>query len=167
MPPPFCAGPAAPTWPWPPSWAPTCRSAWPGGGPWSAGSARRSRPLPYEDGAFTLLLLPFGVDTGAVYRAWDGLAARAGGTGAGVGRTSATNDLEAAALAGRAPPRERGGTGLEELTGRRPRLAGSGSTWFVEGSPEDLGSGTGNRFRSADEAAILVAVRTTPAAAPL
>ena len=52
-------------------------------------------PLPYEERRFTLLLPPFGVDTAAVYRAWDRLAAQ-GGCRDG---EASTNDLEAAALA--------------------------------------------------------------------
>jgi 4-diphosphocytidyl-2-C-methyl-D-erythritol kinase len=81
-------------------------------------------PLPYVDGALTLLLAPFGCVTADVYRMWDQL----GGPHAGDG----DNDLESAALAVEprlAAYRDR----LAELTGRTPRLAGSGSTWFVEG----------------------------------
>ncbi len=51
-------------------------------------------PLPFEPRSFVLLLPPFGVDTAAVYRAWDDL--RAGGRLPPSG--SVTNDLEAAAL---------------------------------------------------------------------
>ena len=40
-------------------------------------------PLPFEERAFTLFLLPFGVDTGAVYGAWDQLHPRSGRSGAG------------------------------------------------------------------------------------
>ena len=56
----------------------------------------------------------------------------------GLGRTrgpagAAGNDLEAAALA--VEPRLAGiRDALAEATGQRPRLAGSGSTWFVEGA---------------------------------
>jgi 4-diphosphocytidyl-2-C-methyl-D-erythritol kinase len=81
-------------------------------------------PLPFEERAFTLLLPPFGCSTPAVYRAWDELGGPEGEYG---------NDLEPAALA--VEPRliewrDR----LHEATGLRPTLAGSGSTWFVEGS---------------------------------
>lgn len=81
-------------------------------------------PLPFEAREFTLLTPPFGCSTPAVYRAWDGLG---GPTGDG------PNDLEAAAL--RVEPRltewrDRLGSG----TGATPVLAGSGSTWFVEGA---------------------------------
>ncbi|MXV90961.1 MAG: 4-(cytidine 5'-diphospho)-2-C-methyl-D-erythritol kinase [Acidimicrobiia bacterium] len=81
-------------------------------------------PLPFERRAFTLCTPPFACSTAAVYRAWDELGGPAGVAG---------NDLEAAALA-----LEPGLGGfrdaLAEATGQRPRLAGSGSTWFVEGA---------------------------------
>ena len=81
-------------------------------------------PLPDVDRVFTLLTPPFGVSTPAVYRAWDSLG---GPTAAG------PNDLEPAALAVEprlAAWRDR----LAEDTGAVPVLAGSGSTWFVEGA---------------------------------
>jgi 4-diphosphocytidyl-2-C-methyl-D-erythritol kinase len=80
-------------------------------------------PLPFEARTYTLLTPPFGCSTPAVYRAWDELGGPAGEAG---------NDLEPAALAVEprlAEWRDR----LGEATGQRPRLAGSGSTWFVEG----------------------------------
>lgn len=80
-------------------------------------------PLPFRERTFTLLLPPFGCSTSAVYRAWDHL----GGPAA-----DGPNDLEPAALAVEprlAEWRDR----LEAETGEVPRLAGSGSTWFVEG----------------------------------
>ncbi len=112
-------------------------------------------PLPYEDRRFTLLLLPFGVDTGSVYRAWDRLADR----GARPAADPAGNDLEEAAMAVEprlGPWRER----FEELTGRRPRLAGSGSTWFVEGGAEELAIGTGQSLQLGDDRGVLVSVGT-------
>jgi len=82
-------------------------------------------PLPFEPGVpYTLLTPPIPVSTVAAYRAWDGLG---GPTGAG------PNDLEAAALAlepSLAGWRDR----LGEATGAVPRLAGSGSTWWVPGA---------------------------------
>jgi 4-diphosphocytidyl-2-C-methyl-D-erythritol kinase len=113
--------------------------------------------LPYVDRRFTLLLVPFGVETAAVYRAWDQRAStRAGGRAA-----SSSNDLEAAAVAVEARLaawRIR----LEEVTGRRAHLAGSGSTWFVEGSPEEVGLGDRRSLQLDGEEATLVPVRTTP-----
>lgn len=84
-------------------------------------------PLDYEPlagRAYTLLTPPFGVSTVAVYREWDRLG---GPSGPG------PNDLERAALSVEprlAEWRDR----LGEDTGVEPVLAGSGSTWFVEGA---------------------------------
>jgi len=81
-------------------------------------------PLPHVDGVLTLATPPLHCSTPVVYRTWDELGGPRGDHG---------NDLEPAALA--AYPeltvyRDR----LEQATGCRPRLAGSGSTWFVEGA---------------------------------
>jgi 4-diphosphocytidyl-2-C-methyl-D-erythritol kinase len=81
-------------------------------------------PMPFVERTFTLVTPPFGCSTAAVYSAWDELG---GPTAAG------PNDLEPAALSvepGLARWRER----LAEATGQIPVLAGSGSTWYVEGS---------------------------------
>ncbi|MFN2506825.1 MAG: 4-(cytidine 5'-diphospho)-2-C-methyl-D-erythritol kinase [Acidimicrobiales bacterium] len=86
-------------------------------------------PLPPEARTFTLLVPPVAVPTPAVYRMWDALGGPAGEGG---------NDLEAAALAVE-PALARWRDILGEETGRTPRLAGSGGTWFVEG--EFPGSG--------------------------
>lgn len=80
--------------------------------------------LPFETRTYTLLTPPLFCSTPAVYRAWDELGGPTGDHG---------NDLEPAALAVEprlAEWRDR----LEGATGQRPRLAGSGSTWFVEGA---------------------------------
>lgn len=80
-------------------------------------------PLPFVDRCFTLLIPPFGCATVEVYRAWDRLGGPVGEHG---------NDLEPAALAVEprlAEWRDR----LAAATGKHPRLAGSGSTWFVDG----------------------------------
>ena len=81
-------------------------------------------PLPFEDRVVTLLTPPFGCSTPAVYRMWDEMG----------GPTSdGPNDLEAAAL--RVEPRlAEWRDRLGDATGCTPILAGSGSTWFVEGS---------------------------------
>ena len=81
-------------------------------------------PLEFEPRTFTLRTPPFGCATAEVYRAWDEM----GGPGGPAG-----NDLEPAALAVEprlADVRDE----LAETTGLRPCLAGSGSTWFVEGA---------------------------------
>jgi len=80
-------------------------------------------PLPFEARTLTLLTPPFGCSTPAVYRTWDELGSPTGEQG---------NDLEPAALVVEprlAAWRDR----LGDATGVQPRLAGSGSTWFVEG----------------------------------
>lgn len=96
-----------------------------------SGAGEVVEPLEFEQRTLTLMLPPFGCSTAAVYRQWDEMNLRGGTdrhTSAGPG-----NDLEDAALAVEprlAEWRER----LAAATGRQPRLAGSGSTWFVEGS---------------------------------
>ena len=80
-------------------------------------------PLEYVPEQYTLLLVPLSCSTEAVYAAWDELGGPAGDHG---------NDLEPAAL--RVSPdlaawRDEFG----DSTGQTPRLAGSGSTWFVAG----------------------------------
>lgn len=81
-------------------------------------------PLDAIERTLTLLTPPFGCSTPAVYRAWDQLGGPAGDHG---------NDLEPAALVVE-PRLARWRDELADATGQRPRLAGSGSTWFVEGS---------------------------------
>jgi 4-diphosphocytidyl-2-C-methyl-D-erythritol kinase len=84
-------------------------------------------PLPVDPvlgRTFTLLTPSFGVATGAVYQAWD----RLGGPS-----SDGPNDLEVAALQVEprlAAWRDR----LGDATGCTPLLAGSGATWWVEGS---------------------------------
>lgn len=80
--------------------------------------------LPFENRTFTLLTPPLTCSTPAVYRAWDELGGPAGDHG---------NDLEAAALVVE-PRLARWRDALGDATGERPRLAGSGSTWFVDGA---------------------------------
>ena len=114
-------------------------------------------PLPFEERTFVLVLPPFGVDTTAVYRAFD----RLGGPPASPsGR--AGNDLEAAALV--VEPRLAGWRrALEEATGRPARLAGSGSTWFVEGGVDGVDPGAVAWLEQEGESAPLVVARTVPA----
>lgn len=87
------------------------------------GMGERIDPLPFEPLTVTLLTPPLGCPTAAIYRAWDEL---------GGPRGEAGNDLEPAALVV-VPELARWRDRLAEATGLRPRLAGSGSTWFVEG----------------------------------
>ena len=94
-----------------------------------AGIGEQLVPLPFIDQTFTLVTPPFGCSTPAVYRAWDHLG---GPTGDG------PNDLEAAALVV-APELARWRDELGAASGQVPVLAGSGSTWFVEGAFPDAG----------------------------
>jgi 4-diphosphocytidyl-2-C-methyl-D-erythritol kinase len=88
------------------------------------GIGEQLMPLPHEPRTFTLLTPPFGCSTPAVYRAWDALGGPSGG---------GPNDLEPAALV--VEPRLTGWRDrLAGETGEAPVLAGSGSTWFVEGA---------------------------------
>ena len=80
-------------------------------------------PLQYQEKAFTLLTPPVGCSTADVYRKWDDLGGPAGPNG---------NDLELAALSV-CPELSVWSDELEKHTGVKPKLAGSGSTWFVEG----------------------------------
>jgi len=84
-------------------------------------------PLAFVGRTLTLSTPPFGCSTPAVYRAWDDL----GGPVA-----DGPNDLEPAALAVE-PRLARWRDRLGDATGQVPVLAGSGSTWFVEGAYPD------------------------------
>ena len=82
------------------------------------------QPLEHIPRTLTLLIPPFGCSTPAVYRRWDELGGPTGANG---------NDLEPAAL--EVEPRlDQYRRALEQATGQTARLAGSGSTWFVEGA---------------------------------
>lgn len=94
------------------------------------GIGEQVEPLPFVARTFTLFTPPFGCSTPAVYAAWDRLGGPRGTHG---------NDLEPAALS--VEPRLADvRNDVTRRTGQRPWLAGSGSTWFVEGSfPESGG----------------------------
>lgn len=79
--------------------------------------------LSFQDRTYTLLTPPLACSTLAVYRAWDEMGGPTGDHG---------NDLEPAALSVE-PRLAEWRDALAAATGLRPRLAGSGSTWFVEG----------------------------------
>lgn len=82
------------------------------------------QPLPPVAMTVTLLTPPVPCPTGPIYRRWDELGGPTGENG---------NDLEPAALAV-SPELARWRDELGDASGQRPRLAGSGSTWFVEGA---------------------------------
>jgi 4-diphosphocytidyl-2-C-methyl-D-erythritol kinase len=80
-------------------------------------------PLPHVPATLTLLTPPLQCSTPAVYRRWDELGGPEDPSG---------NDLTPAAL-DLEPELVHWRDRLEAETGGRARLAGSGSTWFVEG----------------------------------
>ena len=122
------------------------------------GIGERVTPLPFVARTFVLVLPPFGVDTAAVYRAFDHLGGPRASRGGPVG-----NDLEAAAVEvePRLAPWRRA---LEEATGRPARLAGSGSTWFVEGEVDGVDPGAEAWLEQDGELAPLLVARTVPEA---
>ena len=103
-----------------------------------SGVGERVDVLPFQDRRFVLLLPPISVDTGSVYKAWDYLSRQEGSSTDD--RNDSGNDLEEAALTV-APQLMHWRDTFAGITGRRPRLAGSGSAWFVEGTPEELDLG--------------------------
>jgi 4-diphosphocytidyl-2-C-methyl-D-erythritol kinase len=86
-------------------------------------------PLPFVERTYTIITPPFGCSTPAVYRAWDALGGPRGANG---------NDLEPAALIV-APDLGVWRDRIAQRTGVVPRLAGSGSTWFLEGAHDGPG----------------------------
>lgn len=86
-------------------------------------------PLPFVARSYTVVTPPIHCSTPAVYAAWDALGGPSGENG---------NDLEPAALRV-APELAQVRDQLGNATGLVPRLAGSGSTWFVEGTFPDAG----------------------------
>lgn len=78
----------------------------------------------FKEQQLTLMTPPIHCSTPAVYAKWDAMGGPTGTSG---------NDLEPAAVA-LYPELARWRDELNEATGSDVRLAGSGSTWFVEGS---------------------------------
>ncbi|HEX4984102.1 MAG TPA: 4-(cytidine 5'-diphospho)-2-C-methyl-D-erythritol kinase [Ilumatobacteraceae bacterium] len=105
-------------------------------------------PLPYVERTVTLVVPPLTVSTPAAYRAWDDL---------GGPTVNGPNDLEPAAVAV-VPELALWRDRIEELSGQRPILAGSGATWFVHGQHSNALAGL------RDEGAMVVAAHTLPAA---
>jgi 4-diphosphocytidyl-2-C-methyl-D-erythritol kinase len=84
-------------------------------------------PLAHLDRAITLIIPPLAISTPAAYRAWDDL---------GGPRSEGPNDLEPAAIAVE-PRLAWWRDAITERIGRPPVLAGSGATWFTEGTRDD------------------------------
>ena len=93
------------------------------------GIGERVDPLAFVEKTLTLVTPPVFCSTPAVYKAWDEMGGPSGDNG---------NDLEPAALLV-APELARWRDELADATGQRPRLAGSGSTWFVDGAHPEAG----------------------------
>ncbi len=87
-------------------------------------------PLEFVPLTFTVVTPPIACPTPAVYEKWDELGGPVGDNG---------NDLEPAALA-IAPELAVARDQLGDATGQIPRLAGSGSSWFVEGAYPSAGT---------------------------
>jgi 4-diphosphocytidyl-2-C-methyl-D-erythritol kinase len=83
--------------------------------------------LPPVQREITLVIPPFGVSTPAVYRAWDDLAK------AGNATTNNPNDLQQAALVVE-PRLLEWHDKIAQACGQAPVLAGSGSTWWLDGA---------------------------------
>jgi 4-diphosphocytidyl-2-C-methyl-D-erythritol kinase len=116
-------------------------------------------PLPFEARRFVLLLPPLSVSTEAVYREWDRLH---GAEDAVTGENEdGDNHLEEAAVSV-APRLATWRDRFADVCGQRPRLAGSGSTWFVEGEPAQLGLENRKSLTLDGEDAPLRVVRTLP-----
>jgi 4-diphosphocytidyl-2-C-methyl-D-erythritol kinase len=115
------------------------------------GVGEQVTPLPFESRDYLLLLPPFGVDTARVYRAWDDDPCE-----------ESANALTAAALAVE-PRLAAWRDALGEFAGAEPALAGSGSTWFVEGGPTGSASAVSAELRVGPETARLVRARSVPA----
>ena len=83
--------------------------------------------LPPMHREITLVIPPFGVSTPAVYRAWDDLAK------AGNNATNDQNHLQQAALVVE-PRLIEWQDKIAQACGQAPVLAGSGSTWWLDGA---------------------------------
>jgi 4-diphosphocytidyl-2-C-methyl-D-erythritol kinase len=114
------------------------------------GVGERVAPLPFVARDYLLVFPPFGVDTAAVFGAWD----------AGH-RDGDRNALTGAALAVE-PRLGCWRDALRDLAGVEPVLAGSGSTWFVEGGPAEAGTASAPALVAGDETARLVRACSVP-----
>lgn len=101
-----------------------------GGRAIASGIGQKLHYLSYQFESYVMLISPFGVSTPAVYRCFDEI---------GTGGKDSINHLEAAAIT--CEPRLKDSKAiLAEISGREPHLAGSGSTYFVQGTIDDFES---------------------------
>jgi 4-diphosphocytidyl-2-C-methyl-D-erythritol kinase len=121
-----------------------------------SGIGERVEPLDFEDFTAVLVTPALKVSTPEVYRTWDALGGPVGEHG---------NDLEPAALA--LQPRLLWWRDLVfSVAGERPRLAGSGGTWYIERGPQSAGclaTEIAAAVRAEHARALVVAVSATPA----
>lgn len=101
-----------------------------GGRAIASGIGEQLQYLSYQFESFVMLISPFGVSTPEVYKCYDQI---------GTGGKDPVNHLEAAAIV--CEPRLKDSKAvLAEISGREPYLAGSGSTYFVQGTLDDVDS---------------------------
>ena len=127
-----------------------------GGRAWVTGAGEMVESRSFEAAWFALVTPAISVSSGAVYRAWDDLGGPEGLSG---------NDLEPAAVA--VQPRLGWWRELVgAVTGRTPRLAGSGASWFVECAGDAEARSYESQLVEAvereGECALVRACRTTP-----
>jgi 4-diphosphocytidyl-2-C-methyl-D-erythritol kinase len=125
-----------------------------------SGIGEQVEPLEFEDFTAVLVTPAISVSTPEVYRAWDVLGGPSGEQG---------NDLEPAAVF--LQPRLLWWRDLvSSVAGERPRLAGSGGTWYLERSREAAGplaAELSAAVRAEGARALVVAVSSVPAARDL
>jgi 4-diphosphocytidyl-2-C-methyl-D-erythritol kinase len=110
--------------------------------------------LEHVERRVVLLIPPVHVDTGAVYRAFDELREQRAAV-------DGRNELLAAALAV-APSLVGWKAELEALSDQEPVLAGSGSTFFLEGSKASLGLEGLEVIERDGSSALLIEARSVP-----
>jgi 4-diphosphocytidyl-2C-methyl-D-erythritol kinase len=113
-------------------------------------------PLAHQPADVLLVVPPVHVSTLTVFAAWDALGGPAG---------ELENDLEPAALV--AEPRLAWWRDLiSEVSGRRPHLAGSGGTWWLDGDAvalADVQQAVSAAIAGAGKSALVKLVKTVPA----
>jgi 4-diphosphocytidyl-2-C-methyl-D-erythritol kinase len=121
-----------------------------------SGAGEIVEPLVDEPASFLLVVPQLHVSTPAVYAAWDALGGPAG---------ELDNDLEPAAL--EVEPRLVWWRDLvARVSGQRPRLAGSGGTWWLDGDDAELSTmaqAISDAVADAGASALVTVVSATPA----
>jgi 4-diphosphocytidyl-2-C-methyl-D-erythritol kinase len=129
------------------------------------GIGEHVEPLEHRSRSFLLLIPPIEVSTAAVYAKYDDLhrgeRGRRVDASPGPVDGSPENDLESASLAVE-PLLGAWRDCLGDATGVAPRLAGSGASWFVEGTAAQFGLEGRKQLGNDGASAALVEVRTNP-----